>query len=425
MQILAIATIVALLVACSSPESGSTSPRIPATPVGDQLRWLIGQLNGTSAPTERDISAHFAPEFLQGFPSEVLAQTLQQTSAQSGGVTLRGFSTPLDRAQAIALLETEQSVEGTREVAAYINVEPEEPHRITYLALSEPPYPSARDLATPGPYTGAFGAGEGREIFLTCSGSGSPTVILESGAGGGANAWVKVQPDVASFTRVCSYDRANIPGGASDPAPKPRTGKDVVADLHGALSAAGVPGPYVLVGHSDGGLFVRLYASTFPEDVAGMVLVDAVSEFEATVGPRMLKELLPPQEWKQYQAQLQQPAPPFVARVDDEQIDLERTFAETEAAASAHPLPPIPLFVLTRGTPTPPPPGASPVMAEAQEQLWMHVQGLLADLVPGAKHLVVEDSGHIIQEDEPQVVIDAIQEVVEGVRSPGSWSSDQ
>jgi pimeloyl-ACP methyl ester carboxylesterase len=61
-------------------------------------------------------------------------------------------------------------------------------------------------------------------------------------------------------------------------------------------------------------------------------------------------------------------------------------------------------------------------MAEAQEQLWMHVQGLLADLVPGAKHLVVEDSGHIIQEDKPQVVIDAIQEVVEGVRSPGSWS---
>ena len=98
---------------------------------------------------------------------------------------------------------------------------------------------------------------------------GGPTVVLEAGHGNDSTIWLSVQVAVGPDTRVCSYDRANAPGGASDPAPTPRTAEEVVADLHALLAAAEVPGPYVLVGHSLGGLFVRLYAGRYPDEVAG------------------------------------------------------------------------------------------------------------------------------------------------------------
>jgi pimeloyl-ACP methyl ester carboxylesterase len=113
---------------------------------------------------------------------------------------------------------------------------------------------------------------------MTCSGEGSPTVILEGGGGGGAAIWEQIQPDIAGTTRVCSYDRANVPGGASSFAPKPRTALDVVADLCALIVESGLPGPYVLVGHSNGGLFARPYASLYPDGVEGLVLVDSVHE---------------------------------------------------------------------------------------------------------------------------------------------------
>ena len=146
----------------------------------------------------------------------------------------------------------------------------------------------------------------GRKLYLECRGAGSPTVILESGYRDRADPWslnlfelpgaTMVLPGVAAFTRVCTYDR---PGTAilldgdfqpsrSDPVPMPRSATAIVAELHALLRAAKVPGPYVLVGHSFGGLFVRLYASVHPGRVAGLVLVDALSEgVRAHVGRAM------------------------------------------------------------------------------------------------------------------------------------------
>jgi pimeloyl-ACP methyl ester carboxylesterase len=127
----------------------------------------------------------------------------------------------------------------------------------------------------------------GRRLYLECRGQGSPTVVLESGYGNDSDGWSidspdvpqpQVLPGVARFTRVCAYDRPGTVGldlSRSDPVPQPRTAPAVVADLHALLQAAGVPGPYVLVGHSLGGMFVRLYAHTYPEEVVGLVLVDA------------------------------------------------------------------------------------------------------------------------------------------------------
>ena len=119
----------------------------------------------------------------------------------------------------------------------------------------------------------------GYRLHLYCTGtshSGSPTVILEAGGGGGSVGWSKIQPGVASFTRVCSYDRAGY--GWSDNGPLPRTAGRIVTELHTLLTRAAVPGPYVLVGHSFGGLIVRLYAYRYPQQVAGLVLVDSISE---------------------------------------------------------------------------------------------------------------------------------------------------
>src|SRR6266403_1166423 len=136
---------------------------------------------------------------------------------------------------------------------------------------------------------GLVDIGRGRKIYLKCQGTGSPAVVLVGGRMASADDWSvadksapAVFPQVAKFTRVCAYDRPGTPVGEkpsrSDPVPQPTTAKDAVADLHALLSAAGKTGPYVLVGHSYGGLVVKLYARSYPKDVAGLVLVDALSE---------------------------------------------------------------------------------------------------------------------------------------------------
>jgi pimeloyl-ACP methyl ester carboxylesterase len=127
-----------------------------------------------------------------------------------------------------------------------------------------------------------------RRINLRCSGAGSPTVILESGFAANSAAWFKVQPEIARTTRVCAYDRAG--SGFSDPGPMPRDGEAIARDLDQTLSAAGIGGPYVVVGHSAGGLYARLFAARELRQTAGLVFVDSSVEFQ----DRKFAELLGP-----------------------------------------------------------------------------------------------------------------------------------
>lgn len=129
---------------------------------------------------------------------------------------------------------------------------------------------------------------DGRRIFLSCAGKGSPTVILESGYLGTSGAWFKVKPKLAAMTRVCAWDRPGL--GKSDAGPEPRDGKAIAADLDATLKAARIAGPFVLVGHSAGALYLRLFSNLRPRDIAGMVLVDPTvehqdSRFDAVFGP--------------------------------------------------------------------------------------------------------------------------------------------
>jgi Lysophospholipase len=126
---------------------------------------------------------------------------------------------------------------------------------------------------------------------LRCVGAGAPTVVLEAGLGDGLLTWARVQDSIAGFASVCAYDRAGY--GWSDPGPAPRTSAREIAELHALLGAAHLPPPYVLVGHSMGGLNVRLYAFRYPREVAGLVLVDPSQEtqFERMPMPTTIRVL--------------------------------------------------------------------------------------------------------------------------------------
>lgn len=141
-------------------------------------------------------------------------------------------------------------------------------------SAQKPRHPSTAAPAT----SGSFVA-NGHELFLECVGQGKPTMVLEVGEGRLHGDLVRVQEVYKPRMRVCSYDRANK--GASKEAATPRTGADVVADLHELLRAAKVPGPYLLVGHSAGGLIAMAYAATHPDDVVGLVAINPVAPWKA------------------------------------------------------------------------------------------------------------------------------------------------
>jgi pimeloyl-ACP methyl ester carboxylesterase len=113
----------------------------------------------------------------------------------------------------------------------------------------------------------------GHRLWIDCTGTGSPTVVLESGLAESSFYWARISATVAETTKVCVYDRAGR--GRSEAAPAPQDGLEVAADLHTLLAASGNSGPYVLAGHSSGGVYVRIYAAEYPDEVAGMVLLDA------------------------------------------------------------------------------------------------------------------------------------------------------
>ena len=285
------------------------------------------------------------------------------------------------------------------------------------------------DAAERGNFAGLVDLGDGRKMYLKCSGRGSPTVVLVGGLRASADDWSisnksmpAVFPEVAKFTCVRACDRPGTPVGEkpsrSDPVLQPTTAKDAVADLHALLSAAGEAGPYVLVGHSYGGLIVRLYASTYPKEVSGLVLVDTLSEG--------LQDAETPEQWAIQRKLIQNDDPENLALYPDlERIDVDRSFNQIRAAP---PLRSIPLVVLSADRPWGPqvpsmiaagklsadiPPDFGYVTDAAQKK----AHERLAKLVPNEKHITNTNSGHEIHKEQPQLVIDAIRGVVEAVRS--------
>jgi CubicO group peptidase (beta-lactamase class C family)/pimeloyl-ACP methyl ester carboxylesterase len=290
---------------------------------------------------------------------------------------------------------------------------------------------SSGPVLASGNFAGLIDIGAGRKMYLECKGSGSPTVILESGYRNDAEIWSAqlepgvsvVFPEVAKFTRVCAYDR---PGtfldanhlSRSTPVPMPRTARDLVSDLHTLLETAHVPGPYLFAAHSFGGIFARLYACTYPNTVVGLLLVDALSE--------KVRSGLTPEQWKFYvNFGFSQPPPGLEKYKEIETLDVNASLDQMKEAATAKPLPPIPVFVLTQGHPFDLSPW-QPLPADfpgALDKAWHAAQDSLATLTPNAKHRIATKSSHYIQVQEPQLVIDAIKQVVDAVRKPSTWTA--
>jgi pimeloyl-ACP methyl ester carboxylesterase len=301
---------------------------------------------------------------------------------------------------------------------------------VTAAVAAQSPSPPASPAAQ-GDFAGLVDVG-GRRLYLECRGTGSPTVILEAGYRSPATVWSDdlVQPEqprtmvlegVAASTRVCLYERpgtaavldGSLHPSRSDPVPQPRTAEAVVADLHALLQTAGVPGPYVLVGHSLGGLFVRLYAATYPAEVVGLVLVDAWYE--------ALQELLTPGEWAAYVRVTSEVPPELAAYRDLETIEFDGASAAMREAAVAQPLPALPLAVLAHGQSFGLSADQLGFAPEALEVAWRAAQERLATLVPRSRFSVAAASGHYVQLQQPALVIEAVRQVVAGVRDRDTW----
>lgn len=209
---------------------------------------------------------------------------------------------------------------------------------------------------------------------------------------------------------MCEYDRPGTTLNAdqlsrSDVVPMPRTVQDAVDDLRALLTAAKIPAPYVLVGHSTGGMIVRLFATEYPKEVAGMVWVDALPE-------DMVKQMSA-QEYAIF-VHLNQDIPPQLASYKDyEVIDFDASFAQMRAAK---PLSTVPLVVLSRGVPTAEFPGDVPKDFGANfEKAWQAEQNRLVTLIPNATHTIATKSGHYIMIEQPELVIQAIEQVLDAL----------
>ena len=275
------------------------------------------------------------------------------------------------------------------------------------------------------PYQGQLVDIGGYRIHLYCTGSGNQTVLLDAGGFDSLEQWKFVQPQVAKFARVCSFDRAGL--GWSDSSPYPQTGKQIVHEFHAALARAGISPPFIYVGHSISGLDARLFAAEFPNEVTGMVLDDSVH-------PREYDEF--PENYPNHPvifAALRMGAPlglprllgmckqtaalpdcaRFVTTIMKELMVVKATY---EQAKNTGPFGNLPLIVLAHD----PEIGLDKKKRDPKlEAAWSRWQQDLTRLSTNSRLIVVKSCGHEIQTEKPEVVSDAIHHLVDSAGQPG------
>lgn len=268
----------------------------------------------------------------------------------------------------------------------------------------EVPSPTAAPRPTP---PGKMVDVGGYQLYLHCTGTGNRTVILEAGLEGDVVTWKSVQPEVAQFTRVCSYDRAGL--AHSDYGPTPRDAELSATDLHNLLTEAGIAPPYVLVGHSFGGLLIRRFASDYPEEVDGLIFVDSLHE----------------DWWEEALALLPPPSASDSGRLSSFRSYLTDGWRDPSGNFEAMDIPAVveqlretgdfgdlPIMVLTAGKFTVLNPGLPPELEAALAELFHDLQGRLAKLSTVGSQMVIPESGHNMPRENPQAVVEAIRDMV-------------
>jgi len=294
---------------------------------------------------------------------------------------------------------------------------------------------------TKNPPPGSFYTVNGHKMRMYCMGSGSPTIILESGLGNDALIWGGVQPVLAKTTRVCSYDRAGL--GWSEPVSGPRDADHIAGELHGLLLEAKITGPIVLMGHSLGGMIIRDYATRYPADIAGLVFVDSASPLQfqnpvleaanANGPPIWALLLLYRSEWVLGVPRLvgacSQPVRGFeahAAKLEAEALcdpPVWTAFREENAvtqsgleAAHTGPFGVLPILIFSHDP-------AKYLPKQNPPKLYVDVQNELSRLQEDLKNLstrsrriVAQDSGHVIQLDRPDLLEKEVPPFIEQIR---------
>lgn len=291
------------------------------------------------------------------------------------------------------------------------------------------------------PAPGAFYRVAGHTMHIYCTGTGSPTVILEAGLGDDWIYWQKVQPELAKTTRICSYDRAGL--GWSEPQSPPQDAEVISSRLHSLLQAAHEQGPYVLVGASAGGFYLRQYFSNFPGDVAGVVLVDSSVPEQLTVFPGRMDT--PESRRKRHRdanwqwvreitgyarvtgackGEVEKGLESYAPLVASESCrpsftrawlpEYDAFWASADEAACAHCCGEVPLLIISQD-PDRPKDGWD-AQSIAQQPMWSQLQDNLKRLSPHSRRIIAKLSGHHVMIDRPDVVISGIQQVVTDVR---------
>jgi len=288
----------------------------------------------------------------------------------------------------------------------------------------------------------------GYSLHILCEGEGSPTVVVDAGNGDFSLGWTLVQPKVAQFARICTYDRAGY--GWSDPSPSPRTARQIANELHTLLVNAEIEGPYVLVGHSLGGYNVRMYTDLYPEEVVGVVLVDAGHEEQLNRLPFEYIQITQQQNGYLSVMRLmarfgilrlmgksagEQALPPHIGQLPEDIRDVyvtmmshpsyfDATLGELEELEETcnqvkeiGDLGDRPLVVLTAENSIDTEalqsiglPADFPI--EQIQPIWFELQGELAALSTNSNHLIAVGSGHAIHLDRPDLVVNAIEQIV-------------
>jgi len=279
----------------------------------------------------------------------------------------------------------------------------------------------------------------GRRIQIECRGTGSPTVVFETGLDYfGSLAWLKVHGPVAEFTHACAYSRAGIVW--SDDKPGPHDALGAARDLHATLAAAGENGPFVMVGLSMGGPYSSVYTGLYGDQVAGIVYVDAshpdqLKRFEAVLGMKpgggMKGALQGAGKWVSWTGMprlvasrahnptisreiMKIPLAFFATSLGPMVSEREALPATFDQAGAYRNLGARPVVVLTHGKPTP---DMSKAEAEIFDKTWLEMQKDMATWSSHGTQRTISDSGHYIPNDDPDAVIAAIREVVDDVRS--------
>jgi pimeloyl-ACP methyl ester carboxylesterase len=291
----------------------------------------------------------------------------------------------------------------------------------------------------PGQRVNVVSAGSSLWMHINCSGQGTPTVVLDSGLGDSFISWEKVQPQIAKFTRVCSYDRAGI--GYSDPSPRARMSQVIAEELHALLEAAQISPPYVLVGHSMGGYDVRVFAGRYRSEVAGMVLVDASHPEQEKRLPVELGGM--EASWLREAEFLALTMPLGVPRLlglcDEnpvaravecnfhtarEGVKEMKAFRESASqAAASGSLGDVPLIVLSHD-PDKPSAELPADLVKPTNDAWEKMQEEMAHLSTRGTQSIAKGSAHYIQVDRPDAVIDAVRTVVGQARQSGDESQN-